>query len=168
MDKSTLIDTIRRSQAAMEQAIAPLSEQQVTNPGVTGEWSIKDILAHIVTWERVLLDRLRAAASDTTPTFASFPDGPQFAELTEADIDRINDQFYRQNKDRTTRDVLTEFKAISPQIVEIVQMLPEDDLLNPQRFAWAKGQPLWEYVSGDTYEHIDEHLDSIQTWIRNV
>ena len=43
--------------------------------------------------------------------------------------------------------------------------MSEEDLTDPQRFAWAKGVSLWRYVAGDTYEHYLEHITSIQQWL---
>jgi hypothetical protein len=44
-------------------------------------------------------------------------------------------------------------------------MNEEEDLIDPQRFTWAKGVPLWRYVAGDTYEHYLEHITLIQEWL---
>ena len=156
--KAAIINNIRAEQAALEQVLAPLSEQQMTTPGVAGEWSIKDVLAHISAWERVLLARLQAMARKTTPVFSWAPGGPTFTELDEDDVDPINDEFYQHNKDRSLQDVLTESRTLPVQIVDALQKLSYDDL-----FAWAKGQPLDEYIG--TPEHIDEHLEGIQAWL---
>jgi hypothetical protein len=43
--------------------------------------------------------------------------------------------------------------------------MPEDDLMNPDRFAWSQGEPLWEAIAGDTYEHYHEHIAQIQAWL---
>jgi hypothetical protein len=49
--------------------------------------------------------------------------------------------------------------------MDIVQAMPEDDLINPGRFAWSQGRPLWLLVAGDTYEHYQEHIAQIQEWL---
>jgi len=158
--KAAVIDLIRAKQAELEQVLAPLSEQRMTTPGVAGEWSIKDVVAHVSVWERVLLARLQAVANHREPLYFLAPDGPTFTfvELDEDDVDPINDEFYRHNKDRSLQDVLTESRAVPEQIVDALQQLSYDDL-----FAWAKGQPLDEYIG--TPEHIDEHTSGIRAWL---
>ena len=32
-------------------------------------------------------------------------------------------------------------------------MVTEDDLIDPQRFAWRKGDPMWHMVAANTWEH---------------
>jgi hypothetical protein len=158
MNKAGVLDAMRTGYAALEKTLAPLDEAQMTTPGVNGTWSIKDNVAHIVTWQRILLDRLHAAARDETPT--SYGSDP-----TNEDIDRLNEQFYQQSKPLPLAGVLADFHGTYAQIEEAVQSTSEEDLIDPQRFTWAKGVPLWRYVAGDTYEHYLEHITSIQEWL---
>jgi hypothetical protein len=158
MNKAGVLDAMRTGYATLEKTLAPLEEAQMTTPGVNEAWSIKDIIAHITAWQYALLDRLHAAARGVTPTsYAS--------ELTDEDIDNLNEQFYQQSKSRPLAAVLADFRTTYAQIEEAVGSMSEEDLTGPQRFAWAKGVPLWRYVAGDTYEHYLEHITSIQQWL---
>ncbi|MGB7337600.1 MAG: DinB family protein [Phototrophicaceae bacterium] len=59
-----LVDNFERVKAA----IMPLSEAQLTTPHQDGEWTIKEILVHIMDDERIFAYRaLRAARADQTP-----------------------------------------------------------------------------------------------------
>jgi len=158
MKKTSLLDAMRTGYTALEKTLAPLDEAQMTTSGVNGTWSIKDNIAHIVTWQRILLDRLHAVARDETPTSYG-------SDQTDEDIDKLNEQFYQQSKSRQLADVLADFRTTYAQIEEAVQSTSEEDLIDPQRFPWAKGVPLWRYVAGDTYEHYLEHITSIQKWL---
>ena len=158
MNKAGVLDAMRTGYAALEKTLVPLDEARMTTPGVNGTWSIKDNIAHIVTWQRVLLDRLHAAARGVTPTSYG-------SDLTGEDIDKLNEQFYQQSKSRPLADVLADLRTTYAQIEDAVQSMSEEDLTDPQRFAWAKGVPLWRYVAGDTYEHYLEHITSIQQWL---
>ena len=51
MKKEQLLGKIDVAWSALQESYAGLSESQLTEPGVTGEWSVKDILAHVTTWE---------------------------------------------------------------------------------------------------------------------
>lgn len=163
--KAALIDNLRTKQTAMEQALEMLSEQQMTTPGVVGAWSIKDVLAHISAWERILLGRLQAAAKNAMPAVSWAPDGPLFTELSDTNVDSINNEFYQHNKDRSLQDVLTEFHTLALRIVDALQQLSDDTLTDAQRFTWTFDRPLWNFIPGDSYEHVDEHLAEIQAWL---
>ncbi len=154
ISKSQLFEKIRNRQAEFEELLAPLSETQMITTGVTGAWSIKDIVAHLNAWQSVLLNRLRAAATGGEPTV------PQ-----NYNVDDMNERFYQENKARSLPDVMAEFRYNYQKILEAVALLSEDDLNNPHRYSWWDGEPFWPNIAGDTYEHIDEHIVSIQQWL---
>jgi len=85
--------------------------------------------------------------------------------LSEADIDRLNAQFYRESKSRPLADILSELRISYARIVEMVQNTSEADLTDPERFTWMSGQPLWRLVAGDAYAHYPEHIESIREWL---
>lgn len=163
--KAALIDNIRTKQTAMEQALEMLSEQQMTTPGVVGAWSIKDVVVHINAWERVALGRLQAAAKNEMPALSWAPGEPTFTELSDTDVDSINHEFYQHNKDRSLQDVLAEFHELAIRLSDALQALSDDVLTDAQRFTWTFDRPLWNFIPGDSYEHVDEHLAEIQAWL---
>jgi len=59
MTKQQLLDRLENAWADLQASFAGLSEAQMTQPGVTGDWSVKDILAHVTTWEEEALRMLR-------------------------------------------------------------------------------------------------------------
>jgi hypothetical protein len=158
MDKTRLLHEIRTGYAALEEILAPLDETRMTTFGVSGDWSIKDILAHITAWHRYLLDRLQAAARNESPSV-------YITGLDDEEVDRLNEQFYQENKSRALDEVMTDFRSTYLQIVEAVQAMQEEDLTDAQRFSWARGIPLWRFVAGDTYEHYLEHIGPIKDWL---
>ncbi len=157
IDKTTLLDKIRTEYAVFERLLAPLDEKQMTTAGINGEWSIKDVLAHITAWQQRLFDLLQAAIHGKEPAIS--------ASLNDEKIDRLNEQFYEKNKSRSLAQVLADFQATYLQVIEMVQTMTNEDLTDPTRFAWMNGRPIWSLVAGDTYEHYQEHAGPIQEWL---
>src|SRR5262245_26217773 len=54
-DTKELLTLIADGWAGLSQRIAPLSAAQLTTPGLGGGWSVKDHLAHLATWEAMLI-----------------------------------------------------------------------------------------------------------------
>ncbi|GHO61289.1 hypothetical protein KSC_001810 [Ktedonobacter sp. SOSP1-52] len=50
---------MERGYTAFEAFLAPLSEAQLTESGVSGDWSLKDILVHLATDKGALLRFLK-------------------------------------------------------------------------------------------------------------
>ncbi len=160
IDKAKLLDQMSTSYAALEEILAPLDKTQYSTEGVIPGWSIKDILAHIAAWHHRLLAWLHAAVRHEEPTIS----GPDSVE----EMDALNAQFYQENKSRPLDEVLVDFRITHQQIMDIVQPMPEDDLMSPHRFAWSQGKPLWHLIAGDTFEHYEEHLAQIQEWLTST
>src|SRR5260370_19503772 len=93
MDKTTLLNTIQREYAHFESLVAPLSETQLCTAPFEGEWSIKDIMAHIAVWEQLCTRWLEEFLRGVTP---------QPAERLE---DGVNDRIYREYRDRSLAEV---------------------------------------------------------------
>jgi hypothetical protein len=51
MDNQQLVKKLEQSWAALKESYDGLSDAQLTAPGVMDTWSVKDILAHVTTWE---------------------------------------------------------------------------------------------------------------------
>ncbi|MBV9229004.1 MAG: ClbS/DfsB family four-helix bundle protein, partial [Chloroflexi bacterium] len=133
--------------------LAPLSTAQMTTPGVNGQWSIKDNIAHLNAWHRRLLNMLQA-----TKEGVDLPD-PTPGQTEE----EINEMFYQQNKDRSLAEVLAEFHSTYQQILQSVQALSNEELNKP--LSWLEGGSVGPFVAGNTYEHYQEHAQIIQGWL---
>ena len=157
IDKTSILKEMSTSYAALEEILTSLDKMQYFIEGVIPGWSIKDILAHIASWQHRLLSWLDAAVRNEKPTISG-PDNVQ-------EMDALNAQFYQVNKALPLDKVLIDFRTSHQHIMDIVQAMPEEDLMNPHRFAWSKGEPLWQAIAGDTYEHYQEHLAQIQEWL---
>ncbi len=46
-----LLETLDAAWAALTDSYAGVSDPQLVEPGVVDDWSVKDILAHVTTWE---------------------------------------------------------------------------------------------------------------------
>ncbi len=57
----------RQEHDALEQLLAPLTPGQMMQPGIVGEWSAKDVLAHLTEWEQMVLGWYHAGQAGETP-----------------------------------------------------------------------------------------------------
>jgi hypothetical protein len=151
--KAALLADINDAYTKFKAQLAPLSEEQLTIPGVNGTWSIKDNIAHLSAWHKVLLARLLAVRDVThyENTIAGI------------DVDTVNEQFYQQNKTRSLNDVLAEFDTTHRQIVQTLESLTDEQINKP--LDWLVGEPILNFIAGDTVEHYQEHGEIIQAWL---
>jgi hypothetical protein len=63
MNKKETLDQLAESRQIFLQALEGLSEAQIIQDPVEGIWTIKDLLAHLASWEKSCLIPLRAFAA---------------------------------------------------------------------------------------------------------
>jgi len=67
MDKQQLLRRLDKAWIAFKDSYAGLSESEILEPGVTKAWSVRDIIAHVTTWEEEALKHLPAVLEGRRP-----------------------------------------------------------------------------------------------------
>ncbi len=158
-NKAELLTEMRNGYANFETLLDRLSEAQLTTPGVNGEWSVKDILIHLASWQQRMSQRMQAIARGG--------DGLRLKpDITnEEEMNAFNDTTFAANRSRPLHEVCEEFRATYQQLLADVEAADERDLFDPQRFAWLQGASLWQNVAGNSFAHYKEHIPMIEAWL---
>jgi hypothetical protein len=155
MDATQLAAQIQSTSTELELLILQLNVAQMNQPGAVGDWSVKDVLAHIAFWERYMADIIRAAKSGETPQL-------DVEDLTESRNASVVAQYYLTSLGA----VLAAWHAAREELLDQIAGLSEADLNDPQRFPWSEGRTLLERIAGNSYGHEQEHIDQIRAWIQ--
>ncbi|WP_162909503.1 DinB family protein [Aggregatilinea lenta] len=146
--KTELLDAIREGRVKLAALWVGLTDDEMLRPGLNGDWAVKDLIAHLVFWERRMVEHApRVVDGERLPSY---------------ELDALNAQVYAANRDRALDDLRADFRALLPQIEAMVKGLP-DDALDRQLDA-LDGAALWEFIAGDSSGHYAEHLDALQAW----
>lgn len=152
VSKTDLIDRIDISSRALLNQISRIPEADLLAPYVLGDWSVKDLIAHINFWQEVLFRQIQSVLRNEPV--------PQHGD----DVNAINAEVVFQSRYRSWEDISQEFQNLVREMIQIVQELPEDDLCSAGRY-WAIDQePLCHSIASETCEHYAEHLDHIRAW----
>lgn len=142
---------IQTARADWETLLASIPSAWMTEPGVAGEWSIKDIIAHIAWGERESLGVARAHAVV----------GSELWHLSE---DERNAAVFAQNRHRELGDVLAESRQTFSRYLEAVVALSEEELNDSGRFdAMPAGWRPWRILFDPG--HYQGHADGIRAWL---
>ena len=157
--KDQLLNDIHTERGRLEKNLAVLSAEELIQPGVTGTWSVKDILAHVVAWERLFLNWYSTGVQGRTPDIT--PVG-----LSQKSIDALNQQIYEKNRWRSLDDILAEFQTSYQEIVTVIEAIPEEDLFVHGRFTWTGKLTLADYIAGNTCNHYAWAKSQIRKWAK--
>ncbi len=153
MAKIKLIELIREERALLEMTLARLTHAQMLLPGVDGEWSVKDALAHISAWERWMLDWTDSLLHGKDP-----------AVPLPWDVDRMNAETFAQVKDKPLAEVLNDFRESYWDSIALVESLSEEQLQTIYPDKWPNGA-LWTGIAANMNWHYKEHRQDIEKWI---
>lgn len=158
--KGEVLAAIERERAAWEELLGEVGENRMLEPGPMGEWTFKDLVAHLNGWRTRGLGRLEAALQGQPD-----PPPPWPAELQTDD--EINDWIQAQNADRLLGEILDDSRLMFARMAAIVEMMPEEDLNDPARFPSLEGQSLAEAIlTGAYFSHLhEEHEPAIRAWL---
>lgn len=157
MNKQELLNEIERAHQDMMRFLAALNDAEKIAPILDEGWSVKDSLAHLIDWEKMSLDWL--ARSLRGEEVKRFVQGFQYETEAEREavMEKLNTHLFEQHKHRALDEVLQDFRATHRAIFDFVAQMDENDIFDPNRFAWRNGSPAFDMLAGNTFEHYDEH-----------
>jgi hypothetical protein len=155
MEKEKLLSALTTGRADFLTAIQGLSDQEMQNPGVVEQWSVKDILVHLTRWEAEIIKLLWQAKQGITPTTVHF---------SPTSVDDLNEIWYKESQTRSLKIVMDDFLGVRKQTVRRVEEISQSVLIDPQQYAWLNGKQLWEWIAVDSFEHEAEHGEQIRAW----
>lgn len=151
-----LMARIRKDRAEFAALWAGLSnEQMIQRPGPQSDWSVKDLMAHIASWERHMLENVRLLLKGEAPHIAD-------------DEDTVNAGVFAENKDRALADVRAEFAGQMALLEERLSPLSEDQINDAQHFPQLNGKPLLYPIIGDTFGHYGVHRSDLERYVASL
>ena len=99
----------------MQDAIAGLSDEQLLILGVTGHWSVRDLMAHVATWEEEALHAL--------PIIVDGGRLPKYA--SQGGIDAFNARNQEAKRELSLDKLRQEMDATHQRLLAYVQRAPE-------------------------------------------
>ena len=147
MSKEQLLKRLDKAWQAFQQSYAGLSDAELLVPGVTGAWSIKDIIAHVSWWEEEALKHLPLILAGGRP--------PRYS-VTYGGIDAFNARMTEQKKDLSLAEVLRRRDDIHRRLIALIRSAPEIQTTGETRFR--------RRLRLDTYGHYPKHARAIRTW----
>ena len=132
---------------AFEHAYAGLTSAQMVAPGVTGRWSVRDIIAHVTWWEEEALKHLPLVRQGGRP--------PRYS-VTYGGIDAFNARMTENRRALSLADVLRQHDEVHGRLIDYVRAAPRELYTRETRFR--------RRLRLDTYGHYPIHTKAIREW----
>ena len=157
-------DILKYGQLTALQAIDGFPETAWETPGACGVWSVKDIIAHLASYEKVLIDVLTGFVGRHQTSYLDM-----FTELGA----QFNDTEVERRKERTVKEVLDELNDTHAQVIALVERIRPEVFRHVGTLPWygmdyALDDVLVYMYYGHKREHsaqiaaFRDHLDRLQ------
>lgn len=118
----------------------------MTLPGIMGNWSAKDVLAHLYEWQQMFLRWYEASLGGETPAVPA--EGYKWSQ-----IPALNQKIYETYRERPLAEVLADFRASHARTLALVETLSDETLTTPGLYPWMNKNALVAYLAANTSSH---------------
>jgi hypothetical protein len=147
MNRQQLLTRLDTAWQVFLESYAGLSHSQLTESGVVDDWSVKDILAHVTTWEEEALRLLPLIVAGGRP--------PRYS-VADWGIDAFNALMTERKRELPLSAVLKQLDETHRRLIELIENAPDDQITRETRFR--------RRLRLDTYGHYPIHTAMITAW----
>ncbi len=156
-DRLILLERLESTYDFAERTLTLVPESRLTEPGVCGHWSVKDLIAHLTHWEQRTLHWMEAGTPLTQPE-------PGYG-WDEAEFARLNDFYYQRDKTKSWEDVLAEWHSAQSDLLALVEDLNDEELAGGGRYAGMFMDSPADAIASNAFLHYDLHIGQIRMWL---
>ena len=147
MNTRQVLQRLDSAWADFEDSYAGLSEAELLTPGVTGQWSVRDIIAHVTWWEEEALEHLPLIRDGGRP--------PRYS-VKYGGIDAFNAMRTAQRRHLSLAEVLRQHDDVHERLIAYVAAAPEELYARETRFR--------RRLRLDTFAHYPIHARAVRAW----
>lgn len=157
--KTQLLDQTRQGYAALQALIAPLSAEEQTDPNTVGEWSVKDVLAHLLAWQGMVRSWYQQGKVGETPITPA-------EGYTWQQIPALNQAIYTTYRDQPLASIQQTFAESHQATLDLIESLSDAEMFTPKVYVWTKSTTLGSYLTSATSSHYEWALKEIRRGIK--
>ena len=147
MANERILGRIDRAWTDFTGSYAGLPEAGLLEAGVTGAWSVRDIIAHVTWWEEESLRHLPLVREGRRP--------PRYS-VSYGGIDAFNALMTERRRPLSLAEVLRQQADVHARLIAYVREAPAELLATETRFR--------RRLRLDTYGHYPKHAVAIRAW----
>jgi hypothetical protein len=154
MTAARLVGILQAERTQWNALLAQIGLDRMEIPGVEGEWSVKELVAHLTWYEQSVVEGARQVLSTG-----------KFTRRRQVGLDEQNAKIAAGSHARPVGDVLAEADAVFHQMLAVVAACPDDILNDPQVLGLPDDMVPWMGVANNSYAHYREHEESLRAWL---
>ena len=148
-------DVLKYGHFTVVRTLERVPQSTWTEPDVCGVWSVKDIIAHLASFEHLLVDVLNSFIDADKPT-------PILDLMAQLGDQGFNDAEVNRRKGKSAQDVYAEYSATCAQAQTLLERISIEDQDREGSLPWYGAEyDLQDYIVYTFYGHKREHCAQI-------
>jgi hypothetical protein len=166
MNKSELLNWLQEEHQQWEALLNQVGPSRMAQAGVNGQWSFRDLIAHLIPDGLRCIARLQAARRNE-------PEPPPPWPVHLQTDDEINAWLYETNRERSVGQIMDEAQQMFQHLLAVVEALPDDVKIDTVQ----KGDRMHYFVClgdqrirpGEFFDHFHEdHEHDVRVWLTRI
>jgi hypothetical protein len=146
VDKDRLLVLVEKEWVSFLASFENLNDELMRQPGVVGNWSVRDIIVHVTTWEEEALKFLPVIIKNLpVPKYIKF-----------GGIDGFNALEQKRKQRYSLKKARRELDKVHQHLVDYLRSIQPVTFLTNKRFV--------KRAYYDTYGHYREHSKQVSDW----
>lgn len=155
--KAKILDELRASRAEWDALMKEVPPERMLESGATGVWSVRDVIAHLSSFDRWFVNASEAQFRGEPPPM----DGTEWLPW-----DERNAIHHQRTLNLSLDEVQQQSHDIFQQLLAAVEKHSEDFLTKPQSMpGMAEPIKVWEQLAGNHYDHYRLHAGWVRDWL---
>ena len=146
-----IISYLEFGRSELLESIEELSRRELTQIPIYDEWTIKDVLAHIIGWDQWVVEILPLILQNRAD------------EIAEIDVEAHNHRSVEVWRDKSIDEVLVTLKSTHQQIVDAISAIDHVEI-DLRRERKGRTITIRSYVIEMMVEHERQHAMEIEQW----
>ena len=145
------------------ETIDSIPPRKFTTPGINlAQWSIKDVLTHLLDWELRVVEWCELGKQGKTPETPG--EGFNWNQLPD-----LNARIRKRHQRKSVKRVLSEFEEAHQQTLALIKSLNDQQLTTIGFFPWTgKSWTISDYLRANTASHFRWARNKIRKWLAKL
>lgn len=162
MDRTQLIERLQSQVRSWEDALSKVDPRSVALEGVDGYYSVKDVVAHVMSNTRWPAAQIKGLITGLPPTPMELYGQDEVPKLESVHFEHVNRWIYERYRDTPYEEILAEHRAVWSGLIE--SLAAADDEILEQPAPWPNAPPVRVVLEG-VAEHSQGHLNGLNEWL---
>lgn len=152
------LDVLKYGHQTVLDTLDGVPQSEWETGGVCGVWSVKEIIAHLTSFEHLLAEVLLTTFLGGGPT-------PTMNMMAEIGPFAFNDAQVELRRNKTSAEILVEYKESHARVMSLIEQVPEEKRRENGTLPWYGPEyDLDDFIVYSNYAHKREHCAQINVF----